>query len=416
VDIDVVQLATGEKKNLVHGGYSPHYLPTSGQTGHLVYVREGTLYGVGFDPRSLALLGTPTPLLTDVAASNELLTRGGQFAFSNNGTFVYLSGKSQDAAYPISWLDASGKVTTVVTQVGAYGSPRVSPDGKHLAYIAPGSNNASNGRNLWVDDLDRGTPTQLTFAAEVVGEVAWAPDSKHLAYQDGTSMWWIRSDGGGQKQLLLDGKVLAATPLGPRPYSFVRGQGPAQGKDARLAFSIAPGGSPDVLTLPIDLTDPDRPKPGKPEPFLVEPIVEVDPSFSPGGKFLAYTSTESGTGGVYVRPFPGPGGKWRVSVTSGAFPAWSPATHELFFLGGDDRIMVASYTIQGDSFSAGVPRVWSPTPVRRTSVQLNYDISPDGKRVIMFPQPVAETSIGNLHATFLLNFFDEVRRRVPLGN
>ena len=76
--------------------------------------------------------------------------------------------------------------------------------------------------------------------------------------------------------------------------------------------------------------------------------------------------------------------------------------------------MVASYTIQADSFSAGIPRVWSPTPVRRHGVQLNFDISPDGKRVIMFPQPAADASTGNLHATFLLNFFDEVRRRIPV--
>jgi eukaryotic-like serine/threonine-protein kinase len=411
-DIDVVQLATGEKKNLVHGGYWPHYLPTSGQTGHLVYVRAGALYGVGFDPRSLTLLGTPTPLLNDVAANSALLNGGGQIAFSHTGTVVYLSGKAQDATYPISWLDASGKVTTVVAQPGAYGSPRVSPDGKHLVYIAAASNDAaSSGYNLWVYDLDRGTPTQLTFAGEVVNEVAWARDSKHLAYQDGESMWWIRSDGGGQKQLLLDGKELGNTPLGPRPFSFA----PAQGKDARLAFSPASGGLPDVLTLPIDLTDPEHPKPGKPEPFLADPaIVEVDPAFSPDGKFMAYASTESGTEEVYVRPFPGPGGKWKVSTSGGAFPAWSPATNELFFLGGDDRIMATSYTIQGDSFTVSVPRVWSPTPVRRISVQLNFDITPDGKRVIMFPQPVAEESTGNLHATFLLNFFDELRRKVPL--
>lgn len=136
-DIEVVQLATGEKKNLVHGGYSPHYLPTSGQTGYLGYVRAGALYGVGFDPRSLTLLGKPTPLLNDVAADNSLADGGGggQFAFSNNGTFVYLRGNGQDATYPISWLDASGNVTTVVVQPGAYGSPRVSPDGKLAAYI-----------------------------------------------------------------------------------------------------------------------------------------------------------------------------------------------------------------------------------------------------------------------------------------
>lgn len=404
-DIDVVQLATGEKKNLVHGGYWPRYLPTSGATGHLVYLREGVLYGVGFDPGSLTLVGTPTPLLNDVAADGALVTVSGQFAFSNNGTFAYLSGKPQDATYPISWLDASGAVTPVVTQPGAYGSPRVSPDGKLLAYTAATNRGSGTGSDLWVYDLARGVPTQLTFAGEVFDEITWARDSKHLAYQDGKSLWWIRSDGAGQKQLLLDGKELGPTPLGPRPFSF----GPA-----RLAFAPSPGGLPNIWTLPIDVTDPERPKPGKPETFLTESFVEVDPAFSPDGKFVAYKSTESGEPEVFVRPFPGPGGKWRVSMPGSQFPAWSPATQELFFVGPDDRIMVASYTIQGDSFSAGVPRVWSPTPIRRHGVQLNFDVAPDGKRVIMFPQPAANAPTGNLHATFLLNFFDEVRRRIPV--
>jgi serine/threonine-protein kinase len=405
-DIDVVQLATGEKKNLVHGGYWPRYVPTSGATGHLVYLREGVLYGVGFDPRSLTLSGTPTPLLNDVAADSSLITVGGQFAFSNTGTFVYISGKPQDATYSICWLDPSGKATPVVTQPGAYGSPRVSPDGKLLAYTAATNRGSRTGSDLWVYDLARSTPTQLTFAGEVVDEVAWARDSKHLVYQDGKSLWWIRSDGAGQKQLLLDGKELGPTPLGPRPFSF----GPS-----RLAFSPSPGGLPDIWTLPVDVTDPERPKPGEPEALLKESFVEVDPSFSPDGKFVAYTSNESGESDVFVRPFPGPGGKWKVSTARGSqFPTWSPATREIFFLGPDDRIMVASYTIQGDSFSAGIPRVWSPTPIRRHGVQLNFDIAPDGKRVIMFPQPAADAPTGNLHATFLLNFFDEIRRKIPV--
>jgi serine/threonine-protein kinase len=315
---------------------------------------------------------------------------------------VYLSGRAQGAAYPIAWLDASGKTAPLLAQAGVYGTPRISPDGKFVAYLAAGA----KGSDLWVYDLNRGTPTQLTFTGGLNSEVVWARDSKHLVYNDGATLWWIRADGAGQRQALLE------KGLNPRPFSFA----PASGSDGRLAFSPSVGGVPDVYTLPIDLTDPEHPKPGKPEPFLSDPtIVEVDPMFSPDGKFIAYSSNESGDEEIFVRPFPGPGGKWKVSTKGGKFPVWSAATRDILFLGGDDRIMAASYSTQADSFTAGVPRVWSPTQVRRNSVQQNFDISPDGKRVIMFPRPASEESTGNLHATFLLNFFDEVRRRVPVG-
>jgi eukaryotic-like serine/threonine-protein kinase len=170
---------------------------------------------------------------------------------------------------------------------------------------------------------------------------------------------------------------------------------------------------PDIWTLPVDLRDPDHPKPGRAEPFLSESFVEVDPAFSPDGQFVAYTSTESGPNDVFVRAFPGPGGKWKVSTTGGKFPAWSPKTQQLFFLGGDDRIMAASYTIDGSSFAAGTPRPWAPTQVLRDGVRQNFDVTPDGQRVVVYPRPTETRPEGSLHATFLLNFFDEVRRRIP---
>jgi len=76
--------------------------------------------------------------------------------------------------------------------------------------------------------------------------------------------------------------------------------------------------------------------------------------------------------------------------------------------------MASSYTIQGETFSAGIPRVWSPTTVRRIGVQQSFDVSPDGKRVATFPVTIEKEAAGSLHVTFLLNFFDELRRRVPL--
>jgi WD40 repeat protein/predicted Ser/Thr protein kinase len=394
-DIGVVAVESGETKTLLRGGYWPRYLATSGDTGHLVYMSQGTLFGVAFDPRSLEIHGAPVPLLEDVAASNDAILGGGQFASSNTGTFVYLSGRAENPPHPIQWLDAMGKSTALVSQTGAYGTPRLSPDGKRLAYTATGG----KGADVWVYDFERDTPTQLTFTGPGDRELAWAADSKHLVFGDGSALWWVRADGSGQP-IQLVGKM-----ANPRPGSFA--------PDGRLAFSPVPG-LPDVWTLPIDLSDPERPKPGKAEPFLTEPsVVEVDPVFSPDGRFLAYASSESGTEEVFVRPFPGPGGKWKISTAGGKFPAFAKATRELYFLGGNDRIMVVNYSIVGDSFSAGKPRVWSPVQIRRTGVIQSFDVSADGARAVIFPSAAPQEGQGSLHATFLLNFFDEVRRRIP---
>jgi eukaryotic-like serine/threonine-protein kinase len=208
---------------------------------------------------------------------------------------------------------------------------------------------------------------------------------------------WIRSDGSGQPQQLLGN-------LGnPRPFSLA--------PTGRLAIAEQNEGLPVIYTVPIDLSELEHPKAQKKEPFLVDPtIVQVAPAFSPDGKFLAYASTESGPNEIFVRPFPGPGGKWKVSQSGGRFPVWSRTAHELLFLGGDDHIMAVDYSTQGDLFHAGKPRVWSPVPVRSMGLRQNFDLSPDGKRVVMFPQPESQES---LHFTFLLNFFDEVRRKAP---
>jgi len=394
--IDVLVFDTGETKTLLTGGYWPRYMPTSGKTGHLVYMHEGTLFGVVFDPERLEIRGTPTPLLEDVRANGNLIDGGGQFAFSDNGTFVYLSGAAESTVYPMSWMDAAGRTTALVAQPGAYSAPRLSPDGTRLAYTLAGS----KGADVWVYDLARDTPTQLTFTAPGPREVAWAPDSKHLVFGDGKALWWIRADGSGQPQQLLNEAP------NPRPFSFRA--------DGRLVYTPAPQALPDIWTLPVDLRDPEHPKAGKAEPFLTEPqVVEVDPAFSPDGKFLAYASNESGPNEIFVRPFPGPGGKWKISTGGGKFPAWSRTTRELLFLGNDNRIMVVDYTAQADAFSAGRPRPWSPTQVRRDGVRQSFDVSADGKRVVMFPQAAFAPAAGSLHATFLLNFFDEVRRRIP---
>ena len=337
----------------------------------------------------------PAPLVDDVG-DPALISGGGQFTFSNSGLFAHLRSRAVEAVYPIQWLNAAGQTTPLLAQAATYVAPRLSPDGSRLAYTMA----STLGGDVWVHDLQRDTPTQLTFNGPGLRELAWAPDSRHLVFGDGTSLWWMRADGSSQPQRILEKAV------NPRPFSI--------GPDGRLVYTaFGAQGLPDLFVVRLDLGDPERPKASPPELFLGETPVEVDPAFSPDGKFIAYVSTELGPNQLFVRPYPGPGGKWKVSLAGGKFPVWSRTAKDLFFLGGDDHIMVASYTIEGNSFVVGVPRVWSPTPIRRDGVRQSFDMSPDGTRAVVFPQPPPGQSEGSLHATFLLNFFDDVRRRIP---
>jgi serine/threonine-protein kinase len=298
--IEVVQLKTGEKKILVRGGYFGRYLPS----GHLVYIHQGVLFGVPFDVAHLKLLGTPSPLLEDMAG-NPILG-GGQFDFSRasfaSGTFTYLAGRG-GRTWPVVWLDSSGKTKPLVAAPGVYNFPRFSPDGHQLALVT----NSSNGTDLSIYDLQRETMARLTFSGRV-GQPVWTPDGKHIVFRslssDGAGLLsWIRADGAGETQpLLTSGNSVYTTSFSP------------DGKHLAYVETNAETGQ-DIWTLPLDISEPDHPKPGKPELFLGTPSNERNAVFSPDGRWIAYCSDESGIHEIYVRPFPSSGGgKWQISV------------------------------------------------------------------------------------------------------
>jgi serine/threonine-protein kinase len=394
----VISLKTGERKTIERGGYYPRYLATSGGTGPLIYLHQGTLFAVPFDPERLTATGSPAPILEDVGGDN---IAGGYFAFARNGTFVYLAGKGQ-AGSPISWVDRSGRSQSLHAPSGRYYTPRYSPDGKRLAFSI-GSN---QGDDLWVKDLDREAPSRLTFLPGQNRWPVWTPDGRNIMFQStnpsAPGIYWISSNGSGEAQRLTEGK------LDEFPYSFS-----PDGK--RLAFDqIGNGGTLDIFTAPVE-GDPDRPSLGKAELFLGTPSLDLYPAFSTDGRWLAYCSNESGLFEVYVRPFPGPGARWQVSNGGGTLPVWSRDGRELLFETMDGRAMAVNYTANGDSFAALKPRVWTETRFRDLGVYSNYDLAPDGKRLAAIVADDASAEKPPTHLTFLLNFFDELRRRAPVG-
>lgn len=402
--IDVMLLRNGERKTIQQGGFYARYLSSAtGQngTGHLVYLRQSTLYAAPFHPGRLASMGVPVAILEDVSST---LAAGGDYAFAQNGVFVYLSGKESQAVWPISWVDHSGRTQALHAPPGQYSSPRFSPDGKRLVF----SMRTGNGADIWVKDVDRDTPSRLSFLPGVNLEPVWSPDGKNIVFSSSNpaapGLYAVRSDGSGEARLIAAGKG------GQTPSSFS-----PNGK--HLAISqIGHGGTRDIFTIPVEAdSGPDALgiRLGKAELLVGTPFVDIYPVFSPDGRWLAYVSNESGTFEVYVRPFPGPGGRWQVSTGGGRLPQWSRAARELLFESLDQHVMVVAYTAKGNSFAAGKPRVWTETRLRSTALSSNYDLAPDGKRLVAFVADETNRDKPPTHLTILLHFFDELRRRAP---
>jgi serine/threonine-protein kinase len=244
--------------------------------------------------------------------------------------------------------------------------------------------------------------TRLTFNSDGNGAL-WSRDSRFILYNGASGMGYTRSDGGAAPQTLIAGQ----NPLYPWSFS-------PDGK--RLAYlEITTEAGYDLYTVPIE-SDGSTLRAGTPEPFLKTPADERYPSFSPDGRWMMYTSSESGTFQVYVRAFPDRGGKWQISSDGGAYPNWSSDRRTIFFRTLDNHIMVASYTAKGDAFTSEKPRLWTDQSIAEVGTARNYDLHPDGKRIVaLMPVETAEGQKALHQVTFLMNFFDELRRKVPAG-
>jgi tRNA A-37 threonylcarbamoyl transferase component Bud32 len=398
-NIEVVSLKDGHRKILQRDGFFGRYLPS----GHLVYVHNGTLFAVAFDLSTLEERGTPVPVLEQV--SFDLTYGSAQVAASETGMLLYRSGAEVGReTVTVQWLDGEGKTQMLLAKPGNYVRPRMSPDGRRLALEIPDG----AGRDIWIYESQRDTLTRLTFGVRGVALApVWSPDGRYIVFGAAGGIFWTRSDGAGKPVPLTQSKNEQV------PFSFA-----ADGERLAWNESKESGGGYGIWTVTLQ-NDENGLKSGKPELFMQDAFDDRQPMFSPDGRWLAYASNDSGTYQVYVRAFPDKGGKWQVSSAGGAYPTWSRDGRELFFRTPDNRIMVASYVVKGDSFVADKARPWSEKQLADFGVVgiSNYDLAPDGKRVVaLLPVETPEAQQAQNHVIFLENFFDELRRKVPLSS
>jgi len=386
--IDAYTLDTKRRKTLVEGGFSGRYSPS----GHIVYARGGNLYAVPFDAKSLEVAGSPVKVAEGVFMSTN--SGSAYFDVSRAGALAYAVGKAEGGERTLVSVDRQGKATSLPLPTRSYLFPRISPDGKLLAFEVEGVNH-----DLYTYDPDRGVTTKMTTDGMSHAPV-WTPDGKHLAFRSwkaGTmTMWWMPADRSGPEERLTTvgarQNVVSFSPDG-RYMSYTQ---------------MEPGRGTGIWMLPMQG---DR----TPQPFVKAQFMDGSGRFSPDSKWVVYCSPESGRAEVYVQPWPGPGPKIQISSEGGADPLWSRDGKELFYRNGNKMMVVAVAT--QPTFRASRPNtLWEGAYYHGLGSscgmpgagEANYDVTGDGRRFLMV-KDVAQDTVST-RIVVVLNFAQELKR------
>jgi serine/threonine-protein kinase len=383
-------LDTGERRILVEGTHARY-----AETGHLLFSRDTTIWAAPFDVARLEVTGDPAPLLEDVNV------RGGgnsDFSVAGNGTVAYLPGYGSYTQRTMVWVDREGREEPIPAPPRAYVYPRISPDGTRLAVQIN-----DQEYDIWVWDFARANLSRLTFDRGVDQFPAWSPDGLRIAYsslREGvfSRLFWQAWDGsGGEEQL-------------------------GESASAGVPMSFSPDGQRLILRRAGDLHVARLDGEPRFAPLIETSHNEQNGEISPDGRWIAYQSGESGGQEIYVRPFPHvEQGRWQVSVGGGSRPLWSRDGREIFYVPISHRqLMSVPVSSVGSVFTPGVPR---PLPVGGPQYMLysmgtfpgrTYDVSPDGRRFLMFKLAGAvEDGPPVTGFVVILNWFDELRRLAP---
>jgi len=338
-------------------------------SGHLLYVRAGTLLAQPFDARALKLTGEPFAVAEGVETDQVGAAR---FSAASNGTLVYRSGGAGTDGH-MTWLNRRGEPIGTVGPPGDFEALALSPDGTRLA--------VERDANIWIWDLAREHGTRLTFEDQQPSDPVWSPDGTRLLYtragDRGVDLVIKPVDTGEPAS------ILYTSPERKAPYSW-------SADDRWITFAMRPQGAERGFDLyALALNDPSRPV-----PIVAGPSQDLHPAISPDSKWLAYTSIESGQNEIYVQPFPGQGGRRQISSGGGGRqPFWRKDGRELFYLTPARALM--SVTVElGPPVRFSAPKeLFRARVVIKPTARNLYLPTPDGQRFLTVA-PVGEGRVG----------------------
>jgi eukaryotic-like serine/threonine-protein kinase len=360
--IVVQKIFSSERKTLIEGGTNARYV----STGHIVYALAGSLLAVPFDLKRLEITGAAIPIVEGVARADN--SGAAHFSFSDTGTLVYIPGTlDRSIQSSLAMVDRNGVARTIGIPSGSHEFPRISPNGKQLAFDL----GDTNGYSVYVYELSGASSIRrLTFDGSNRGPL-WSGDGERILFQSSregdSGIFWQRADGAGSVERLTKsekGTMHVPSSWPPKTQKFV--------------FDVYTASMPSLWTYSLQ----DR----KASVFgsATSDSIGLGASFSPDGRWLAYQSWEGGKPVIFIQPFPAAGARYQI--TKGTHPLWSPDGKELFYVGIEARLYSVAVRTQA-AFTFANP---SPLPingvVQPTLGPRNYDITPDGKRfIVVFP-------------------------------